>query len=103
MKVFDIKKMKAYPYEQRQKNVFYKAEEFKARIIELPAGGEMPLCKMESHVIFFVVKGEAQVTVDRNTSIIKEGNILVAPPATLSMKTKKGIKIVGIQVMTGVA
>jgi len=35
MKVFDLKEMKVYPYEERQKNIFFQAEEFKTIIIEL--------------------------------------------------------------------
>jgi len=46
MKVFDLDKMSALPYEQREKNVFYHTNEFKTRIIELPAGGQMPTCEM---------------------------------------------------------
>ena len=98
MKVFNLRTIKSYPYEKRDKNVFYKAKEFKARIIELPAGGIMPTCKMVSHVLFFVIKGEAEVKVNRTKSKIKEANILITEPAILSMKTNKGVKIVGIQI-----
>jgi len=35
MQVFDPKTMISYPYEERDKNVFYKAKEFKARIISM--------------------------------------------------------------------
>ena len=31
MKVYDLKTMQSYPYEERDKNVFYKGKEFKAR------------------------------------------------------------------------
>ena len=55
MQVFNLKEMTSYPYEERDRNVFYKAEEFKARIIELPPGGEMPTCDMASYVIFYVI------------------------------------------------
>ena len=46
MKVFDINKLTSHPYEERDKNVFYQAQEFKTRIIELPPGGQMPVCEM---------------------------------------------------------
>ena len=98
MKVFDLKKMKSYPYAQRHKNVFYKAGEFKARIIGLPAGGKMPQCKMESHVIFFVIKGRAEVKVGRKKKEIKAGDMLISPPGNFSMETRKGVKIAGVQV-----
>ena len=44
MQAFNLKIMKSHPYEERDKNVFYKANEFKTRIIELLPGGEMPTC-----------------------------------------------------------
>jgi len=99
MQVFDLKAMKAYPYEERDKNVFYKAEEFKARIIELPAGGEMPTCEMASYVIFYVIEGAAEVRVDQEKVYIIEGQCLITEPATLSMRTNDGVKIMGIQVV----
>jgi len=99
MQVFDLKAMKAYPYEERDKNVFYKAKEFKARIIELPAGEEIPTCEMASYVIFYVIEGAAEVRVNQEIINIKEGQCLITEPATLSMRTNDGVKIMGIQVV----
>ena len=65
MQVFDLKAMVSYPYGERDKNVFYKAKDFKTRIIELPPGGEMPICEMASYVIFFVVTGVVEVRVNQ--------------------------------------
>lgn len=98
MKIVDLKAMQSYPYEERDKNVFYKAKEFKARIIELPSRGEMPACKMESYVIFHVVSGGAEVSVNGEIANLEKGQCLITEPATLSMKTKDGVKIMGIQV-----
>lgn len=42
MKTFDIRSLKAFPFKERDKNVFYKANEFKMRIIELNANQELP-------------------------------------------------------------
>lgn len=98
MQLFDLSAMVAHPYSEREKNVFYQAPQFKLRIIELPAGGTMPACEMISHVIFCVVRGEAEVQVNRQTARIKEGQCLVSEPATLSMKTESGVKILGIQI-----
>ncbi len=97
--VFDLKAMVSYPYEERDKNVFYKAKEFKARIIELPPGGEIPTCEMTSHVIFYVLEGEAEVKVNLEKATIKEGQCLITEPATLSMKTEKGVRMMGIQIV----
>ncbi|OFW53314.1 MAG: hypothetical protein A2163_09865 [Actinobacteria bacterium RBG_13_35_12] len=99
MQAFNLKTMKSHPYEERDKNVFYKAKEFKARIIELPAGGEMPTCEMLSYVIFYVVKGTAEAKVNQEKIILKEGQCLITEPAILSMKTQDGVKMMGIQIM----
>lgn len=100
MKVFDLKKMKAAPYEQRERNVFYQAREFKTRIVELPPGGEMPTCEMASHVIFYVLDGEVKVTVNSETVELKEKQCLITEPATLSMTTEIGVRLMGIQIAT---
>jgi mannose-6-phosphate isomerase-like protein (cupin superfamily) len=97
-RVFDIKTMESYPYEERGKNVFYKAKEFKTRIIELPPGGKMPDCEMASYVIFFVVNGVAEVRINQEIVNIKEGQCLIVEPAMLSMKTENGVRIMATQI-----
>ncbi len=99
MKVFDLKEMEAHPLEERDKNVFYRAEEFRMRVVELSPGEEIPSCEMESYVIFYVVEGSAQVGVNEERTELEEGQCLITEPATMSMKTEKGVKIMGIQIM----
>lgn len=98
MKVFDLNEMKSLPYDQRERNVFYQVKEFKTRIVELPPGGEMPACKMVSHVIFYVLSGKAVVTADSATAELQEKQCLITGPATLSMKTDNGVRLMGIQI-----
>jgi quercetin dioxygenase-like cupin family protein len=98
MRTFDVKAMKSHPYDEREKNVFYQTPQFKARIIELPDGGGMPSCEMASHVLFYVVRGEAEVQVNEEVAAMREGQCLVTEPATISMKTKGGVRILGIQI-----
>ena len=50
MKTFDIGNMDALGYDQRSRNVFHQTPEFKMRVIDLPPGGNIPLCEMASHV-----------------------------------------------------
>ena len=99
MQIFDLKAMVSYPYEEKDKNVFYKAKKFQAKIIELPPGGEIPTCEMASYVVFYVLEGQAEVKVDLEKATIKKGQCLITEPATLSMKTENGVKIMGIQIV----
>jgi len=101
MRVFDLRTMSSHQYDEREKNVFYQAPQFKARIIELPAGGSMPTCEMASHVLFYVIQGEAEVQVNQESAILKDGQCLITEPATLSMKTDNGVRILGIQIAAG--
>jgi len=99
MKVFSLGEMRVFPYEQREKNVFFQTGEFKTRIIELLPGGQMPTCEMASHVIFFVLDGEVKVTANSETAVLKEKHCLISEPATISMITESGARLLGIQVI----
>ena len=98
MKIFDLIKMKAFPSEEKEKNIFYQTKEFKTRIIELPPQGEIPNCEMSSYAIFYVITGTVQVTVNSEKQNLKAGQCLITEPATLSMRTEDGVKIMGIQI-----
>ena len=58
----------------------------------------MPECKMASYVMFYVVRGTAEVTVEKEKHHIKEGQVLITEPATLSMTTADGVRIMGVQI-----
>jgi quercetin dioxygenase-like cupin family protein len=98
MEIFDIKTMESHPYAEREKNVFYKTSSFKVRIIELPPHGEMPSCKMDSYVMFYILKGEVDIDISQEKKILTEGQCFITEPATLSMRTKNGVKILGVQI-----
>lgn len=98
MQIFDLNKMQSFPYEKRDKNVFYITDEFKVRIINLAAGEEIPECIMSSYVIFYVIEGEAVVTVNSEDKVINSGVCFITEPAKLALKTKSGVKIIGIQI-----
>ena len=100
MKVFDITDMEAYGYDQRSKNVFHETPEFKMRVIDLAPGGSIPLCEMASHVVFVCIEGEALVTVNGDEVSLTPGNGLVTEPATVSMRSHVGAKLLGIQIAT---
>ncbi|MGM0365137.1 MAG: hypothetical protein ACQEP5_01225 [Actinomycetota bacterium] len=98
MKVVDLYKIESFPYGERGKNVFYKAEEFKIRIISLSAGQSIPECTMASYVVFVVLEGEAVVTVNGKKADISRGKCLISEPATLSLETETGVRIMGLQI-----
>lgn len=98
MKIFDLMNLDSFPYEVRGKNVFYQAEEFKTRVIELQAGQTIPDCQMASHVIFYVVKGQVMITCNGEQYTLTEHQTLITEPAQLSMHSENGARLMGIQI-----
>jgi len=98
--VFDLKELPVYPFEQREKNVFFSGAGFKIRIIALPAGGVMPDCPMQTAVIFHVVAGDVEVEVNGEKHQLEEGHCLVGGPGRFSMKTNGGARLLGVQIGT---
>lgn len=66
MQIFNLDSLDTFPYNERDKNVFFKIEEFKTRIIKLLPGENIPECEMSSYVIFIVLEGEVEITVNTN-------------------------------------
>lgn len=98
MKHFDIAGMEVFGYEQRNQNVFYETSEFKMRVIALAAGESMPECEMSSHVVFVCIDGDAEVDVGGENVAMSKGQCVVTEPATLTMKTNAGARLLGIQI-----
>jgi mannose-6-phosphate isomerase-like protein (cupin superfamily) len=95
---FDLKTLPAYPWAERQKNVFAAGPGFKTRIVELAPDETQPSCRMESSVIFVVLRGEVRVLVDGSRIALDEGKCLVTAPATIEMSSTQGARLVGIQI-----
>ena len=101
--VFDVNGMPFFPYEERDKNVFFSGDGFKTRIIVLPAGGSMPECPMRTAVMFYVISGEVEVTVDGEVRHLGVGHCLIGEPGRYSMQTSVGARILGVQIGDGQA
>lgn len=98
MKIFDLMNLEAESYENRAFNVFFQNERFKTRVIVLEAGGKIPECKMDSYVMFYVVTGEVDLRKDDETAVLKENQIFITEPAVLSMESKLGARLMGVQI-----
>lgn len=98
MEIFDLASMAAEPHERRNVNVFFQNELFKTRIISLEEGGKIPECVMESYVMFLVIKGEVRLNKGTETATLRENQLFISQPATLSMESTNGAKLLGIQI-----
>ena len=98
MQIFNLDSIKTFPYEERDQNVFFKSKEFKTRIIKLSPGENIPECEMASYVIFIVLEGEVEIKVNTDKANLVKNQCLITEPSKISMQSRKGAKIVGIQI-----
>ena len=98
--IFDLMNMDAEEYKKRGMNVFFQNDLFKTRVIDLKAKGKIPDCQMDSFVLFYVVKGEVVINKNGELSTLKENQVFITEPALLSMETKAGARLMGIQIKT---
>ena len=98
MEIFDLMRLTAEGYENRSVNVFYQNDLFKTRVIVLEAGGKIPECRMDSFVLFYVVKGEVQLRKNEETSLLSENQVFISEPACISMESPGGARLMGIQI-----
>ena len=99
MQISNLDSIKTFPYEERDKNVFFKSKEFKTRIISLLPGEKIPECEMSSYVIFIVLNGEAEITVNKEKANLVKNQCLITEPSKISMQSINGARIVGIQIV----
>ena len=100
MKIFDLMKLEAKGYENRNVNVLFQNDLFKTRGIVLEACGKIPECQMDSFVMFYVVEGEVLLKKNGESAILRENQIFITEPALLSMDTTSGARLMGIQIKT---
>jgi mannose-6-phosphate isomerase-like protein (cupin superfamily) len=100
MEIFDLNNSNIYPLEERDRNVLFQTETFKVRLIQVDSGGEIPPCTMATNVLFCVLQGEGIITVNDKTNQVKPHSLLITPPATISMKSEVGMRLLGIQITT---
>jgi len=53
------------------------------------------------NVIFCVLRGKGIITVNGKTNEVKPHSLIVTPPATISMKSDEGMRVLGIQILEG--
>lgn len=97
METFDLLNLEAEGYEKRNVNVFFENDLFKTRVIVLEPEQKIPECMMDSFVMFYVVKGEVLLRKNEESTILKENHVFITEPALLSMETRTGARLMGVQ------
>jgi len=103
MEIFDLMNLQAQGYQNRKVNVLYQNDVFKTRVIVLEVGGKVPECNMDTHVMFYVIKGEVILHKNNETSVLKENQLFISEPAILSMESVTGARLMGVQIKTSLS
>lgn len=53
---------------------------------------------MDSNLIFTVIEGEVEISVNEQKNILSQNQVLIAEPGLFSMEALKDSKIMGIQI-----
>lgn len=101
MEIFDLNDILVHPFEERDRNVLFQNKTFKVRLIQLEAGEEIPPCNMAMNVLFCILQGEGVIVVNEVSNQVKPHSLVITPPATISMKSEKGMRVLGIQIAGG--
>ena len=98
----DIKKLINYNSQGPYKNIFYDHENIKAQIVCLKAGQQIPPCQMNHDVLFFIIQGEGEITVDNKKEKIKPMISIIVPKKanSRSILAKTDMVILAIQCQT---
>jgi hypothetical protein len=62
------------------------------------AGEEISPCAMAMNVIFCILQGKGLITVNDQSNQVKPHSLIITSPATISMKSDEGMKLLGIQI-----
>lgn len=98
MKIYDLNSLSTEKNHGIGTLPFHEEDTFKNRIIDLEKGASMPACDMTQNVIFMVLSGEITVHHNDQSHTLSMHQMFVSEPATLSMTTKEGARVLGIQI-----
>lgn len=79
MNAFNIKEMTGFSSDRILKTVFYEQGNLKAQIMCLSAGQVIPPCRMDHDVLFYVVEGQGEITIDNESQSVIIGHCVIAP------------------------
>jgi len=98
MKTYNLKALAPAPAGGPPRIELHSEPKFKVILITLPRGGAIPTCEMASRVIFTVIDGTVEITVNKVRSALGSGECLITEPAFVSMRSSSGARVMGTQI-----
>lgn len=98
MKIFDLKNIQNDSNKGQKSILLFEKDGIKLRTIILGPGEKILPCDMKSRVIFHIIEGSVEITVNDEVNNLQEGFCLTTEPANISMRSEKGSRLLGIQI-----
>ena len=100
MNIYDLTKLELDPKAGGNCGAFFQNDLINARLIVLQAGQKISDAHVDSHVMFYVVKGEVTLTRNGVTAALHENQVFLSEPAVVSLETIHGARLMGIRIST---
>lgn len=97
MNVHDLRMMASAEPGRHRTEVFFENGLFKARMISIGAAATIPTCVMATYVLFSVLEGEVELSRNDERVLMKTGMVFITDPASISMTSPNGAKLLGLQ------
>lgn len=98
MNVYDLTKLELDPNAGGNCGAFFQNDQINARLIVLKAGQRISDSQVNSHVMFYVVKGEVTLKRNEETTMLKENQVFISDPALISLATVDGARLMGVRI-----
>lgn len=95
----ELKTLVVFSSEGPAKNVFYDQGNIKAHLVCLKAGQVIPPCKMGNDVLFYVIQGDGEISVDNEKEALFAGVSVIVPKKaeSRSINAKTDMAILAVQ------
>ncbi len=98
MNIYDLTKLELDPKAGGNCGAFYQNDLINARLIVLNAGQKISDARVDSYVMFYVVKGEVTLTRNDETATLHENQVFISDPAVVSLETVHGVRLMGVRI-----
>lgn len=103
MQKTDLTKLIKYGDERPMREIFYDAGGIKAQLICLRAKQVIPPCKMDNDVLFYVIEGKGEITVDNKKEKLRTKVSVIVPKEakSRSISAESNLVILAVQCKLG--
>jgi len=100
MDAYALDKLTTFSKESYTKHVFFELGKFRAQVMGLEAGQEIPPCRMEHDVIFVVLDGQGVILVDGEEQLVGKSALVFVPKEreTRSIKAMTNMSLLAVQI-----